>query len=163
MKKIILLMAVSLLLVGCGNQETRKSYDKQPTNITSTTESTTPTTTTTTTTKKTTTKANSVKFGESSLKYGKYVFKQDDLKATIIINDDHTATYVGNVDMHGNTRKKIDTKGTWKIRENQKYMEGPDVSYADYIDFTWDNGTKESYWAYQDSFGDQWHTFTYKK
>lgn len=65
-------------------------------------------------------KENNVK--NSNLKYGTYKgeFDTSELYATIVINQDGTASYVGNVDQHGNNKKKINVTGTWKTRENVK-------------------------------------------
>lgn len=161
MKKILLIMGVSLLLVGCGDYEVTKTNNNPTTSSKSTSQTTTTestTTTTTTATKKTTrakktTKDNSIKVGNKSLKYGKYTFKEADLNATIVIKEDGTATYVGNVDTHGD-RKPIDTTGTWKIKETSSLV---------FINFSWSNGTEEGYWIIKDSFSDQWHEFRYTK
>lgn len=101
-----------------------------------------------------------IKIGSSTLKFGKYKVEWDIPKdATITINSDGTATYVGYM---YDTNTNVNLTGTWKTKANSVYgLEGsPDNPNAvNGISFNWSNGTTEVFGVSTNYFGDQWHGY----
>lgn len=96
--------------------------------------------------------------GNTKHKFGTFKCEMpyQNFSATIKVNPDGTATYVGN---SGSTLQYVNLTGTWKV-EKSSYMDpGLDAPISvDYLCFYWSDGSSESFLP---GFGDQWHEFTW--
>lgn len=107
--------------------------------------------------------AKSLKVGNCTLKYGKYVSDVSQMDSsmygTITLNSDGTFHIKANCE--GDIPyPTLDCDGTYKVELNQPT--GSPDSYANYITFIPDDGETFSFEVYKnDSFSDQWHGYNY--